>query len=114
MDECLERDIYTLYFRGDLCSTPPSAYGRSLFPRDSHLSVSLSLGSARPPPRKNPFRGWTIFMVDSGDRSGNSGCRALNPRVDFMREMLAAMYIHEERGRKIITFLAVALFFALR
>lgn len=33
-------------------------------------------------------------MVDSGDRSGNSGRRALNPRADFKREMLAAIYVY--------------------
>lgn len=43
-------------------------------------------------------------MVDSGDRSGNSGRRALDPRADFKREMLAAIY--PERGRRLITFLA--------
>lgn len=29
----------------------------------------------RLPPRRNPFRGWTIFMGDDGDTSGNSGRR---------------------------------------
>lgn len=29
----------------------------------------------RLPPRRNPFRGWTIFMGDGGDTSGNSGRR---------------------------------------
>lgn len=37
--------------------------------------ISLPLTRFRLPPRGNPFRGWTIFMGDDGDRCGNSGRR---------------------------------------
>lgn len=43
---------------------------------DSYFRGFLTSHSRfRLPPRRNPFRGWTIFMGDGGDTSGNSGRR---------------------------------------